>query len=336
MLLVLIFVLVGIFIYRFANPGGGQLAAPAQPAANQPEGAAPDTTAKPAAAAQAEPSGPTDEDRDEKDDMEVDQDFIKDRTLDIGKVEMVAYDRVLKWVNNQSLAVLQKRARTDIPLDRLLSDVENTRLKIVKIDLKVRHVIKCNDIKVPGGDNLYEIHGFTANSRMYFGIVEGLPEGMPVGTDVSEQAQLVGYFFKVHGYYPGAIKTAEPLRAPLIIGRLAWEPPAFARPDTTPIWVWAALAMGVIVVVGGVVGIVTILGRRRPLSVRLPTRSADPDAPAVDDWLDQAQSGNLAAGNNFAGNGESRNGNGQPRGTDADDGHPPQFLGDFDSDRTGR
>jgi hypothetical protein len=205
------------------------------PPVDQARGQASGKLPKPAtdAAAGLEPSGPTDEDPDQQEDMEVERDFIKDGALTIGKVEMRSYDRVLKWVNNQSLAVLRKRARADVPFDRFLSDANKMRFQIVKTDLLVRHVIKC-DVKGPGGGELYEIHGLTPQSRLYFGIVEGLPEGMPVGTEVSEKGQLVGYFFKVQGYFPAVAKSNTPLRAPLIIGRLAREPSASGQRDATP------------------------------------------------------------------------------------------------------
>jgi hypothetical protein len=335
MMLVLIFVLLCMFIYHFGHLGPRQ--APAEPAADQArpaEGETSDKAPKPAADATAalEPSGPTDLDRDEQDDIDVEASFIEDGKLHVGKVENLAYQRVLKWVNNQSVAALRKRARSDVLFDRYVSDTKKMRFQIVKVDLVVRHVIKC-DQKGPGGDELYEIRGFTPGSRLlYFGMVEGLPEGMPVGTDLSNQAQLVGYFFKLQGYYSEETKTKTPSRAPLIIGRLAWDSPALA--DTTPDWVWAALAIGVVVVVGGVVAIVAILARRRPLSAQLPHLSRGTDVPAVNDWLDQAESGDLDAGNNSAANGESRAGNGQPDIADTDDSHPPRFPGGFD--RIGR
>ena len=49
-----------------------------------------------------------------------------------------------------------------------------------------------------------------------------------------EQAKLVGYFFKVQGYYsPESKPGGRPLRAPVVIGRLIWQPSAttLKRPD---------------------------------------------------------------------------------------------------------
>jgi hypothetical protein len=285
------------------------------------------------APAKPEPGGPTDEDPDERDEMVNNEaQVIEDGALHMSEAENFPCSRVLMWVNNQSLARLRERARRDVLFDRFLSDTAEMRFQIVEVKLDVRHVVGC-DMDGPGGSPLYEVHGFTPENRLYFGIVEGLPEGMPTGTEIQEQALLVGYFFKVQGYVPDR-PVKRPLRAPYIIGRLVWQPSLVAPRDSTPGWVWGAAAMGAVLIVGmGMVLKGVLVGRlfRRPPRVRLPSLGPNPDAPTVDEWLDMAQSGDVGPGNNIFGNGESRSGHTHPGPEDADGGHPPLFPGGLDS-----
>jgi hypothetical protein len=279
----------------------------------------------------AEPAGLTDEDSEEQDEMkEARQALIgEDGTLHLKKVEMVPYEHVVKWVKNQSLARLLERARKTVLFDQFIADPEQMRFQIVRVDVKVWRVVPC-DVPV-AGQELYEVHGFGPEGRLYFGIVQDLPDGMPTGTDVHEQAVLVGYFFKLQGYYPENVKSRTPLKAPVIIGRLECTPSAVAERDDTPGWYWVAMAVGcVIIVVGGVVvkGVVQRrLAHGRPQHFGLPRRNLDPDAPAVDEWLDQAQTGGLPQGNNFSGNGESKSGLGSGEAEDRYEGLPPRFEG---------
>ena len=207
------------------------------------------------------------------------------------------------------------------------------RFQIVEVSLDVRQ-IEDYGVEGPGGGELYEIQGFNRQNMLFLGVVEGLPEGMPSGTQIQEQVRLVGYFFKLQGYHPGWKTKGAPLRAPVIIGRLDWQPSLIAPRDTTPGWVWGALAMGAILIVGGgmlLKGLLVGTLFRRPPRVRLPSLGPDPDAPTVDEWLDMAQSGDVGPGNNISGNGESRSGHTHPGPEDADDGHPPLFPGGLDS-----
>ncbi len=267
---------------------------PAAPAAKPPSGpetatpaAKPPAGSKAAAPAPA-PAGPTDEDPEEQDFMSEARETIEDGSLHIRKEEMVPYEHVLEWVKNQSLAVLEKRARKDVLYDEMVSEAGRDRFQIVQVDLDVRHVIKC-DVKGPGGGELYEIHGFSPEARLYYGIVEGLPEGMPAGTDVREQARLVGYFFKIQGYYPVESKSRSALRAPMIIGRLDWQLPEAAPSEPIAGWVWAAIAAGC-VAVGGAAAAMALLGGRQSRAQALGQHPGSPP-PTVGQWLDQAQSG---------------------------------------------
>ncbi|MGA2066561.1 MAG: hypothetical protein ABSG86_16410 [Thermoguttaceae bacterium] len=284
-----------------------------------------------------EVGGPTDEDPDEMDEMiHNDALVIDDGTLHTTKTDQYAYSRLLMWVKNQSLARLRERVpkdNKDVRYDRFTADPNEMRLQIVEIPLDVRQV-EDYGVEGPGGGELYEIQGFNREGMLFFGVVEGLPEGWPSGAQVQQQVRLVGYFFKLQGYYPASGKTrGGPLQAPVIVGKLAWQPSLVAARDDTSGWVWGAMAVGAVVIVGmGIMLKGVLVGKlfRRPARVRLPSLGPDPDAPAIDDWLDMAQSEGTDQGNNISGNGESKSGHAHPD-PEADDGHPPLFPGGFDS-----
>jgi hypothetical protein len=207
------------------------------------------------------------------------------------------------------------------------------RFRIVELDLNVRQIIRC-ERKGPEGVELYEVCGFTDESgpRLYMGVVQDLPKGMPIGPDVQERARLVGYFFKVNSYYSHLAKPgAKPEFAPVILGRLVWEPSLLAGDNRDPIppWLWLAGALGVTALAFGGVMIAVFRGGRRPARARFLSSLPDPDAPSVDQWLDRAQSEGVDSGNNFSGNGESSNGRMDHRPEEPGEGGFPRFPDDF-------
>ena len=121
---------------------------------------------------------------------------------------------------------------------------DTMRLQIVELKLSVRQIVALHRPPKNGigsrslrreGKPIYEVRGFTqeGGSNLYFGIVTDLPEGMPIGTSINENAKLVGYFFRLQGYISQqqqleAERTRKKpitLKAPVIIGRLIWIAP---------------------------------------------------------------------------------------------------------------
>jgi hypothetical protein len=182
------------------------------------------------------PGGPTDEDPEEKEAAAEQFQAISDGTAHIQPEEMPAYNRLLKWVQNQSLAQMRRRAKKDVAFTQFYQQPDKYRGKLCELELNVRRILK----ETHNNLTLYEIWGWTAESRsgLYVGVVIDLPKGMPSGPDVYEKAVLVGYFFKLQGYQPADAKpNAAPLKAPLLIGRLLWRPtekPQVQRSD----WYW--------------------------------------------------------------------------------------------------
>lgn len=250
MTMLLMFAVVGMLFYRMRDPDTWRWLAPGEEAQSEaaeklPGSATPPGTDSATAAPKLEPTGPTDEDPDEADEIREARQALEDGSLHTRPEEMVAYNQVLAWVKNQPLGLLRQRARKDVIYDQFIADPEAMRFKIVQLDLIVRQVIKC-DIKTTAGADLYEIRGFTseAGQMLYFGMVQDLPEGMPLGIQIREQAKLIGYFFKLQGYFSQVSKpNARPLRAPVVIGRLVWQPTAPTKDESTPAWVWVALTI---------------------------------------------------------------------------------------------
>ena len=225
-------------------------------AADSPKDAKPGKPANDASAPAAEltPTGPTDVDPTEQEDVKQDLAAISDGGLVMKKEEMPAYYRILNWVDHQPATLLRKRAKQDVLYSDFRLRPDSMRLQIVELNLTVRQIIAYTDAPKNGvtrpmttkeKHSLYEVRGFTreGGSNLYFGVVPDLPKGMPVGTSIKEDAKLVGYFFKLQGYISlqqqlDAERTRRkpvPLKAPVILGRLMWTPPARAEAAQNPL-----------------------------------------------------------------------------------------------------
>jgi hypothetical protein len=268
-------------------------------------------------------TGPTDEDEFEKQAIEETRGVIEDGKLGMDEAEMTPYQHVLGWVKHQPLSLLRERARKDVVYNDFISQPEQMRFQLVELDMQVWRILPAAKMKGMGNfGKMYEVWGSTDNSGtlLYTALVIGLPEGIPTGLDLKDvNVRLVGYFFKLQGYYSGFSppdaqsgrdRKAPPLKAPMLIGRLVWVQSPIVKENDTPPWVWGVLSIaGAIVIVVGVV-VAASMGRRnvpRSLS-RLPSYGDDQDAVSVDEWLDGAQKGEVILGNKFPGGSESSSG----------------------------
>jgi hypothetical protein len=201
------------------------------------------------------PTGPTDLDSEERE--AADEQFlaITDGTTELSREEMPAYWRLFKWVEHQSLVDLQQRAKVDAVLNGFMQRPEEQRGKLFRLDLNVRRVLAYDaPANSAGIEKVYEIWGWTTESKawLYCVLTAHLPAGMPEGPDVHERATFAGYFLKVQGYQAaGAAPGDKPLAAPLLVGRVAWQPAASAaRSNESGSWLWwfagIACAYGVV------------------------------------------------------------------------------------------
>ena len=158
------------------------------------------------------PPGPTDLDPMEQEDIQQAISVISDGDREMSKRDMPAYFQILNWVDHQSTALLRKRAKKDVLYSHFRKTPDSMRLQIVELKLNVRQIVRYtkppkNGITEPmttdEGHPIYEVRGFTQEGRsnLYIGIVTDLPKGMPIGTSINEDARLVGYFFKLQGYF---------------------------------------------------------------------------------------------------------------------------------------
>ena len=242
-------------------------------------------------------TGATDEDAEERDYMEEARLAVKDGRLNSTNVEMAAYQHVMDWVEHQPLERMIARAKKHVLYDRFLSDPDSLRFKLIDVTLNVRQIIE-EPYKTLNGNVFYELRGFAPESGqlLYMAMVTGLPKGMPIGVDINEQVRLVGYFYKKQAYFSQAsLAHAKRLECPLIVGRIVWKPDTDDAFNTSfPPWlVGAAAAVGCVVVAGWV-----FFARRITQPLTLPplriSHRTENEGPSVDDWLDQAQAGELS------------------------------------------
>ncbi|MGD0517420.1 MAG: hypothetical protein ABSA26_07785 [Thermoguttaceae bacterium] len=226
--------------------------------------------------------GPTDQDREESEAIGEEFQAVTDGGLSIQPEEMPAYNRLLGWVLNQTLSEMRRRAKKEAVFTQFFQSPERYRGQLFELELNVRRILKYTHKEL----TLYEVWGWTEESRswLYVGVVQDLPKGMPIGSDVYERATLVGYFFKMQGYMEaGAKPRAAPLQAPLFLGRLIWHRSEIAQTRHSD-WSW-----GLILLAGFVIfliirwGLLLRGGRGRLFSP--PAAQAKPGGNPVEDWL---------------------------------------------------
>jgi hypothetical protein len=231
----------------------------------------------------AAPAGPTDEDPEEKKTFQEDSQAIVDGTLTLDRVEMEAYDRLVAWVQNQSFAQLDRRAAKGLWYTDFYDSPQEHRGRPVALNLDLYRARDEGTSRT--GARLHEVWGRNreSGSRLYDLIVVDYPKGMPEGFDIRVAARFAGYFLKLQGYESGKDKSD---RAPLLIGRLEWTPPAApADSDAAMEWIFAAVAVAIV----GLVLAWRFVLRRRPDADRVSVLTPPADGAAlVDRWLEQS------------------------------------------------
>ena len=236
-------------------------------------------------------TGPTDQDPEQVEEATQEYQAITDGTLRLGPEEMVAYNRLVEWVKNQSFARLYRRAEKGLRYTNLYDDAEKRRGELVVLDLEI--LLASDAGKNDYGIQLYEAWGTTseARGRLYALIVVDYPKGMPIGYDIRAKAKFAGYFLKLQGYEPGSAKPGQtPEKAPLLIGRLAWEPAAVAAPpiDNTQEWIWGLSVLAVIglALVWRLVYYKWI--RRKPAARPMMPDAATGEVIPIEAWLERS------------------------------------------------
>ncbi|HEY4759893.1 MAG TPA: hypothetical protein VIH42_04870 [Thermoguttaceae bacterium] len=239
------------------------------------------------------PGGPTDQEPEEVDAIKEEFQAVSDGSISIQREEMPAYNRLLQWVQNQSLAEMKKRAQKNFVFTQFYQTPDKYRGQLFELELNVRRILE-----YPHNDmTLYEVWGWTSESRSwpYVGVVIDLPQGMPIGPEVYETATLVGYFFKLEGYMEAGAKPRDkPLQAPLFVGRLIWHPAVKPQVQSSD-WYW-----GLFLLVGFLLFIIIrwglLLWKPRRGSLTSTTVITKPGA-GVEDWLAKADANELTEEN---------------------------------------
>ena len=233
--------------------------------------------------------GPTDEDPDQAEEVRQEFQAIADGTLKIQREEMEPYDRLVFWVKNQSFDRLRQRARSDLLFTNFHDEPDKYRGQLVTMKLNVRRILNAGDNR--DGIHLYEVWGSTRESRdrLYVAMVVDLPKGMPIGPSVHETARFVGYFLKLQGYHSaGAKPDAVPDKAPLLIGRLRWEP--IVAPPEEKTWEWV-LGLSLLAVIGAVLVLRLVYSRmirRKPAPRSITSDAATGEVIPIDAWLERS------------------------------------------------
>jgi hypothetical protein len=234
-------------------------------------------------------TGPTDEDPDQAKAASEEFQAVTDGTRQLQPEEQEVYDRLVEWVKHQSFAALRRRARHNLWYTDLYDVPDKHRGVLVALDLDVRRAQFVGENRY--GVRLHEVWGLTDESRgrLYDVIVVDYPNGMPLGYDINAKAEFAGYFMKLQGYEPAAAKPGAPHeKAPLLIGRLQWEPTAVPSTDNTLEWTIGLSLLAAIV------ALITLRwAYRKCFSPTAAPRSAIPgpaetEVISVETWLEQA------------------------------------------------
>lgn len=235
-----------------------------------------------------EATGPTHEDPDQAETAREEFQAITDGVLNLHKIEMEPYYRLVFWSNNQPFERMRQLGRSDLLYTHFHDEPDKYRGQLVTMDIDVRQVIDAG--KARDGTHLYEIRGFTSNSwdRPYFFIVVDCPKDMPVGPSVREKAKFTGYFLKLQGYLPAEAKPGDPIeKAPLLIGRIKWEPEVVPEADETREWIWGLALFAVIGLVLAARFLYFRLKPRRRTSLPNTAMSPSGEVISIDSWLEQ-------------------------------------------------
>lgn len=300
---VMMLILIAVLMVRFRDPSmwrwAGRVDAPAVPGAtaSEPLAAAPAIAAaanEPAAKNDVDEVVGTDMDPEEKEAASEEFEAVTDHTMQIGKLDMPAYLRVLKWVDRQSEPQLRKRAQADVYFNDLIQTPAKYRGRLIKVDLNVRRIREYEGTS-EHPERLYEVWGFTRESKawLYVAVVPELPPRMPIGPDIAENVRLTGYFFKVQDYQDGLGRRGF---APLLVGRMQWQTPVEPGLSSNE-WMWGVVGVCGVGLVGMIFFLVSLLRQRwRPQETNWAGRPR-PDALTMDEWLDRAESNSLPTDN---------------------------------------
>ena len=166
---------------------------------------------------------------------------VKDKTA-LSFRDSAAYAKLLKQTEEETAAALGSKARQDIFYAQLWGEPAKYRGVPVHILGTTRRVLRYESSLSRTGW-LYEAWVFSTDSQSnpIVCVFEDAPEGLPIGSNLSERVVFNGYFLKLMRYEAGDVARA----APLLVGRIGWTPTAGANQRESRPGLWLAAAVGV-------------------------------------------------------------------------------------------
>lgn len=302
MTMLLMLLVVGMLMYRSADPNMWKWFATAPEAS--------DKVARPAKAETVDPeiARPRGKDRVEQQQIEDDLSTVQDKTQ-LGTLDMRAYWSMLEWSRRLPFDELRKHANADVRFKQIWEEPDKWRGQLVELRLNVRDVtrwdLEQNPENVP---TVYEALGWTdeSGSNPYLVIFKELPEGMEIGPDVREDVTFVGYFLKLMYFKSRDNKFRA---APLLIGRVIRHENAAAlsakdQDEKNRSEFWITIGIGGALIVMMIISGSRIFRRRKPIASSTAERPPE-DAAATGDWLinlPAQDSGSTATPENPTGN----------------------------------
>jgi len=176
-------------------------------------------------------------------------DVIRDNTLDRPE-EHAVFLHLMEILRRASPEQLQRASLGRITYAQLQRQPNQYRGKLVTIRGTVRRVVAAHAPKNDRGiDRYYQLWIQPADAPSWPMVAEclELPRGFPAGPDVSEDAQLTGFFFKRWAY----IAQDQPRTAPTLLARtIEWEKPAPTPSAPSPAnWNSALIALAGVIAV---------------------------------------------------------------------------------------
>ena len=225
---------------------------------------------------------------------------ITDKTK-LAPEEMPAYWRLMRWSMTQSFDELKARARKDLFFTNFADIPDKLRGKPIRLKLSLRRVLKHDDLgkNSVGVKETYEAWGLTNESRsgLYVIVFYDKPPELPLGAEIHEEAEFVGYFLKLMGYEDYAVQRW----APLLIGRLRWrENPLRSslkrQREEQKLWPWIIGGAGIVVLFVG------LWTRNYLRAGQLPHAEGEVDHAKIEQWLEtntDSDDDGIASGNGW-------------------------------------
>lgn len=230
-------------------------------------------------------AGPSDTISDEAQAAESDFEAVADRKP-LAADEMPAYWRLMNWSRAQTFDELRGRAQRNVLYTQVWEQPDEFRGELIELRLHLRRALAHRAPENPAGvEQVYEAWGATDDSQSfpYLVVFSEIPDGMPLGAEINEEATFVGYFLKLMAYQA----FDQPRAAPLLVGRLRWHAPQHRGvAGSGDDYFWTTFGVGALVLTGAVAmwWLRGSLGNSRRATPLTAQKTADAER-----WLDEME-----------------------------------------------